>query len=90
MAGRGRRGPPGGPGRRPRGPPRGYRQQQQDYPGRFTSPIQAGVYLKLPFSKKMEIWVHTWVGGRVSLWAMETKKHFIALVLVNGPTRLAG
>lgn len=32
MAGRGRRGPPGGPGRRPRGPPRGYRQQQQDYP----------------------------------------------------------
>ena len=47
MAGRGRRGPPGGPGRRPRGPPRGYRQQQQDYPGRVDSRTRAQVRLKM-------------------------------------------
>ena len=61
MAGRGRRGPPGGPGRRPRGPPRGYRQQQ-DYPGIDISDTHTEADLKQLYCKK-EIWgAH--VGGR--------------------------
>jgi hypothetical protein len=84
MAGRGRRGPPGGPGRRPRGPPRGYRQQQQDYPGRVTSTTHTQFHGKVLFYEKTVVWVYTWVGGLASYG--DKKK----LILFNGAYKLGG